>query len=101
MIGWPRHMFEAYVEQTFKYTLNMPKGWRGSTTHLTHDRKPDIILIWSNQDKDLRTIVHECVHAAGMALESSGWKYEAANDEPLAYLTDKLFSIATRGKYDG
>lgn len=40
----------------------------------------------------LATVVHECVHAAGMVLEIAGVDYGPRDDEQLAYLVDWIYS---------
>lgn len=39
-----------------------------------------------------QTLVHECVHAAWYILDNAGVEVTADNQEPLAYLTDWLYS---------
>jgi hypothetical protein len=58
-----------------------------------HKQKGLVIGVF---DGELATLVHECVHGAIDILERSSVDPCSSNAEPLAYLTDWLFSVGVK-----
>lgn len=88
-IGWSEKDFKAYVEDSFNHTPNVKMA--NGTCLEVWNNDHHIFVIWVRKKSDLGSYLHECVHAAGMALTQRGWKYNAENDEPFAYLVQSIF----------
>lgn len=48
-------------------------------------------VIWVRKKSDLGTLVHECIHAANMALAQAGVVPSFENDEAQTYLAEMIF----------
>lgn len=57
----------------------------------------DTIIIWTPVDDTYNIdLVHECVHAANIILDSIDWQPQLRNDEPQAYLTEWIYRKALK-----
>ena len=91
-LGWP-------VDALKKYLRYDPPGIEHSSARTIEWQREDgvvVIHIWTRKKSDLASLVHECVHAAGMTLNRAGVKGDWLNDEPHAYLTEAIFKNATQ-----
>ena len=59
----------------------------------TTDKKSHFLLVWKKGEKNLSTLVHECVHLVNFIFESRGVKYAVDNDEIFTYYQEKLFNM--------
>lgn len=88
-IGWKPNDFAKYARQKFNHDpqMNLAAGktllWESGTTR--------IVTIWVDKKSNIESLVHECVHAANMALDVIGHKADFENDEIQAYLVGLLF----------
>lgn len=85
---------EKYVSKYFGYdNFEYEKEYDGSVHEFTNKElglhKWLVIL---PKEIHLRTLVHECIHAAFRVCEYKGITIVMDNQEPLAYLSDYLFA---------
>lgn len=93
-IGWSQASFKAYVNKHFSAHLDEKESSKGECIEFNSDDGNNVVLIWVGDRKDVRAIVHECVHAASFTIQRIGWRHDPDNDEPFAYLVDTIFSKA-------
>ena len=85
-LSWDKKAFSDWFTRKFGYSPCV-----GDETAATYTiGGENIIVIWT-EDKSLRSLVHECVHAANFTLDSIGYKLKLGNDETQCYLVDLIF----------
>lgn len=91
-LDWPLEHFAYYLKKNFNHDLRMnsPEG----KCLIFNVKSASIIIIWVRSKKNTPILVHECVHAANMALDRAGVVADFNNDEAQAYLIDLVFRKA-------
>lgn len=96
VIGKSWNVFRKLVIQEFNHDPGEQGGRNGRTMWLEHsDKKADLVLVWVEKKDDLKTIAHECYHAATRTLMLRGILADWNNDEVCAYLLSELIEAAT------
>lgn len=98
-IGWDKKQFTKYCEKHFDHTPEFHSETVKGKLIEVHNDKGTKMLIWTQDKKDLPSLVHECVHAAHFTLALKGFKPDFYNDEPVTYLVQSIFTHAM--KYTG
>lgn len=89
-LGHEPEWFEGYMKKTHGLEISCD----GSSGKALFNQTKQIIIIWTRKKRDLPSLVHECVHAGTMILESRGVVISHLNDEALAYLVESIFRKA-------
>ncbi len=91
-IGWREGAAEEWALKNHGVHLMSHGRAHGKTWYIDGN-----VYVWT-ENRDMDTIVHECVHAANYIFNDVGHKTEAENDELMAYYIMRLFRLARTGK---
>ena len=86
-LGFPEESFKKYMKSHHEIDLDLS----GVTGRTIFNPKLNTIILWIRDKADLNTLVHECIHAGTITLESRGVIISHLNDEALAYLVESIF----------
>lgn len=93
-LGFSEKDMKAYMLDSFQHETEF--GSANGRCFECRNNDHSIYIIWTRKKTDYGSLMHECIHAAGMALDQRGWKYDADNDEPLTYLAQTIFEQAVK-----
>lgn len=85
----------AHAKKKYNVIIENPgfEGYKGTCVEL-FDPKSKITfwLVWVNDKKDWKTMVHEAAHVVFRILDRRGVKYTSENDETWCYLHEYFVS---------
>lgn len=85
----------SHAKKKFNISMDAEsfKGLQGSCVELQHKAtKATMWLIWINDHKDWKTMVHEAAHLVFRILDNRKVKYDSNNDETWCYLHEYFIS---------